>query len=136
MFSKQLSSAALAVLSTQPACQSSLASCLSLLRESLASVTDVYDQPFKAQSSLSAASESESHVHIREDASCFNKTVLLKNGFEDSFVYVLYLVGKCSSRCRHRLCGLLETLQPVTIVVKSMKSLPFASGVLFVRLMT
>ncbi|GKE92971.1 hypothetical protein Tco_1574066, partial [Tanacetum coccineum] len=57
-----LSSAALAVLTTRPACPPSLVSCLSSLRESLPSVPYVYGQSLKALPSQSAASGSESHV--------------------------------------------------------------------------
>ncbi|GKB08448.1 hypothetical protein Tco_0836732, partial [Tanacetum coccineum] len=54
--------AALAVLTTRPACRPSLASCLSSLGESLLSVPDTYDQYLEALPSQPAASRSESHV--------------------------------------------------------------------------
>ncbi|GJT87254.1 hypothetical protein Tco_1068971 [Tanacetum coccineum] len=57
-----LSSAALAVLTTRPVCHPSLVSCLSSLRESLPSVSYVYDWSLEALPSQSAASGSESHV--------------------------------------------------------------------------
>ncbi|GJT05525.1 hypothetical protein Tco_0839987 [Tanacetum coccineum] len=57
-----LSSAALAVLTTRPACQPSLASCLSSLGESLPSVPDAYGQSLEALLSPPAASGSEAHV--------------------------------------------------------------------------
>ncbi|GJV56487.1 hypothetical protein Tco_1457492 [Tanacetum coccineum] len=50
------------VLTTRPACQPSLASCLSSLRESLPSVPDTYGQSLEALLSQPAASGSESHV--------------------------------------------------------------------------
>ncbi|GKA84427.1 hypothetical protein Tco_0806022 [Tanacetum coccineum] len=58
----KLSSAALAVLTTRPACHPSLASCLSSHGESLLSVPDAYGQSLKALPSQPAASGSESHV--------------------------------------------------------------------------
>ncbi|GKB93553.1 hypothetical protein Tco_0979690, partial [Tanacetum coccineum] len=57
-----LSSVAPAVLTTRPACHSSLTSCLSSHGESLLSVPDAYDQSLKALPSQPAASGSESHV--------------------------------------------------------------------------
>ncbi|GKC99514.1 hypothetical protein Tco_1169789, partial [Tanacetum coccineum] len=57
-----LSFAALAVLTTQPSCHSSLISCLSSLGESLPSVPYVYGQSLEALPSQSVASESDSHV--------------------------------------------------------------------------
>ncbi|GJS76586.1 hypothetical protein Tco_0726467 [Tanacetum coccineum] len=59
---QNLSSVALSVLTTQPACHSSLALCLSLLGESLPSVPDAYGQSLKVLLSQPAASESESRV--------------------------------------------------------------------------
>ncbi|GJW60558.1 hypothetical protein Tco_0109893 [Tanacetum coccineum] len=50
------------VLTTRPACQPSLASCLLSLGESLSSVFDAYSQSLKALLSQPAASGSESHV--------------------------------------------------------------------------
>ncbi|GJR79796.1 hypothetical protein Tco_0150581 [Tanacetum coccineum] len=50
------------MLTTRPACQPSLASCLSSLRESLPSVPDAYGQSLEALLSQPAASGSESHV--------------------------------------------------------------------------
>ncbi|GJW53967.1 hypothetical protein Tco_0098052 [Tanacetum coccineum] len=50
------------VLTTRPACQPSLASCLLSLGESLPSVFDAYSQSLKALLSQPAASGSESHV--------------------------------------------------------------------------
>ncbi|GKB54224.1 reverse transcriptase domain-containing protein [Tanacetum coccineum] len=58
----QLSFAALAVLTTRPACHPSLASCLSSHKESLPSVSDAYGQSLKALPSQPTASGSESHV--------------------------------------------------------------------------
>ncbi|GJU10401.1 hypothetical protein Tco_1132797 [Tanacetum coccineum] len=58
----ELSSVALAVLTTQPACHPSLASCLSSHGESILSVHDAYGQSFEALSSQPAASGSESHI--------------------------------------------------------------------------
>ncbi|GKD48112.1 hypothetical protein Tco_1277088, partial [Tanacetum coccineum] len=57
-----LSSAALSVLTTRPACPPSLISCLSSLEESLPYVPYVYGQSLAALPSQSAASRSESHV--------------------------------------------------------------------------
>ncbi|GKE07274.1 hypothetical protein Tco_1399292, partial [Tanacetum coccineum] len=57
-----LSSTALAVLTTRPACHPSLVSCLSSLGESLPSVPYIYGQSLAALPSQSAASGSESHV--------------------------------------------------------------------------
>ncbi|GKC69279.1 hypothetical protein Tco_1115162, partial [Tanacetum coccineum] len=57
-----LSSAALVVLTTRPACPPSLVSSLSLLKESLPSVPDAYGRSLKALPSQPAASRSESHV--------------------------------------------------------------------------
>ncbi|GKE42205.1 hypothetical protein Tco_1469489, partial [Tanacetum coccineum] len=57
-----LSSVALGVLTTQLACHSSLASCLSLLGESLPSIPDAYGQSLEALLSQPPASKSESHV--------------------------------------------------------------------------
>ncbi|GJS75991.1 hypothetical protein Tco_0725872 [Tanacetum coccineum] len=57
-----LSSVALAVLTTRPACHSSLTSYLSSLRESLSSAPDAYGQSLKALLSRPAASRSESRV--------------------------------------------------------------------------
>ncbi|GJZ65896.1 hypothetical protein Tco_0622592 [Tanacetum coccineum] len=57
-----LSSAALAVLTTRPACPPSLILCLSSLGESLPSMPYVYSQSLKALSSQSVASGSESYV--------------------------------------------------------------------------
>ncbi|GKE09058.1 hypothetical protein Tco_1412609 [Tanacetum coccineum] len=59
---QNLSSAALDVLATWPACHSSLTSRLSLLGESLPSVPNDYGQFLEALLSQPAASESESHV--------------------------------------------------------------------------
>ncbi|GJV74432.1 hypothetical protein Tco_1506016 [Tanacetum coccineum] len=50
------------VLTTRPACQPSLTSCLSLLGESLSSVPDAYGQSLEALLSQLATSGSESHV--------------------------------------------------------------------------
>ncbi|GKE75442.1 hypothetical protein Tco_1537483 [Tanacetum coccineum] len=58
----QLSSDALTVLTTRPACHPSLASCISLHRESLPSVPDAYSQSLEALPSQPAAPGSESHV--------------------------------------------------------------------------
>ncbi|GKE87278.1 hypothetical protein Tco_1564753, partial [Tanacetum coccineum] len=52
----------LAVLTTQPACHPSLASCLSSHGGSLLSVPDAYSQSLEALPSQPAASGSESHV--------------------------------------------------------------------------
>ncbi|GJW82777.1 hypothetical protein Tco_0155922 [Tanacetum coccineum] len=60
---RELSSAALAVLTTRHACHPSLMSCLLSLEESLPSVPYVYGQSLEALLSQSAASESESRVH-------------------------------------------------------------------------
>ncbi|GJY43292.1 hypothetical protein Tco_0431505, partial [Tanacetum coccineum] len=57
-----LSAAALDVLTTRPACHSSLASCLSSLEESLPSVPYISGQCLEALPSQSAISESESRV--------------------------------------------------------------------------
>ncbi|GKG46658.1 hypothetical protein Tco_0501504, partial [Tanacetum coccineum] len=57
-----LSSAALAVLATRPACHPYLASCLSSHEESILSVPDAYGQSLEALPSQPAASGSESHV--------------------------------------------------------------------------
>ncbi|GJY05965.1 hypothetical protein Tco_0371905 [Tanacetum coccineum] len=62
LVSLQLSSAALAVLTTRPACPPSLILCLSSLRESLSSVPYVYGQSLKDMPSQSAASRSESYI--------------------------------------------------------------------------
>ncbi|GKE69831.1 retrovirus-related pol polyprotein from transposon TNT 1-94, partial [Tanacetum coccineum] len=58
----QLSSTALAVLTTRPAYHPSLASCLSSHRESLLSVSNPYGQSLEALPSHPAASGSESYV--------------------------------------------------------------------------
>ncbi|GKF28157.1 hypothetical protein Tco_0094499, partial [Tanacetum coccineum] len=58
----QLSSAALAVLTTRPTCHPSLALYLSSHEESLPSMPDAYDQSLEALPSQPAASGSESHV--------------------------------------------------------------------------
>ncbi|GKB82244.1 hypothetical protein Tco_0949139 [Tanacetum coccineum] len=50
------------VLTTRPACHSSLALCLSSLRESLSFVPDAYGQSLEALPSQHAASGSESYV--------------------------------------------------------------------------
>ncbi|GJX95935.1 hypothetical protein Tco_0351733 [Tanacetum coccineum] len=60
----KLSSAALAVLTTRPACHPSLTSCLSSHGESLLSVPDAYGQSLEALPSQPAASGSETRVHI------------------------------------------------------------------------
>ncbi|GKC45018.1 hypothetical protein Tco_1062740, partial [Tanacetum coccineum] len=57
-----LSSTALAVLTTQPACYPSLVSCLLSLGEYLPSVSDAYGQSLEALPSQPAASGSESYV--------------------------------------------------------------------------
>ncbi|GKC65666.1 hypothetical protein Tco_1098264, partial [Tanacetum coccineum] len=57
-----LSSAALAVLTTWPACRPSLALCLSSHEGSLPSVPNAYGQFLEVLLSQHAASESESHV--------------------------------------------------------------------------
>ncbi|GJX46184.1 hypothetical protein Tco_0271374 [Tanacetum coccineum] len=59
----KLSSAALAVLTTRPACHLSLVSYLSSLGESLPSIPYVYGQSLEALPSQSAASGSETRVH-------------------------------------------------------------------------
>ncbi|GKA94911.1 hypothetical protein Tco_0816949 [Tanacetum coccineum] len=58
----KLSSAALAVLTTRPACHPSLALCLSSLGESLPFVPDAYGQSLEALPSQPTVSGSESHV--------------------------------------------------------------------------
>ncbi|GKE71146.1 hypothetical protein Tco_1529218, partial [Tanacetum coccineum] len=58
-----LSSAALAVLTTRPACHPYLVSCLSSLRESLPSVPYIYGKSLAALPSQSVTSGSETHVH-------------------------------------------------------------------------
>ncbi|GJW80060.1 hypothetical protein Tco_0144035 [Tanacetum coccineum] len=58
----KLSSTALAVLTTRPACHPSSALCLSSHKESLLSVPDAYGQSLEALPSRPAASGSESHV--------------------------------------------------------------------------
>ncbi|GJX30219.1 hypothetical protein Tco_0238298 [Tanacetum coccineum] len=58
----QLSSAALTVLTTRPACHPSLASCLSSHGESLPSMFFAYGQSLEALPSQPAASGSESYV--------------------------------------------------------------------------
>ncbi|GKB21244.1 hypothetical protein Tco_0855167 [Tanacetum coccineum] len=55
-------SATLAVLTTRPACHSSLASCLSLHGESLLSVPDAYEYP--AAVAVSNVHGAETRVHI------------------------------------------------------------------------
>ncbi|GKE55411.1 hypothetical protein Tco_1494596 [Tanacetum coccineum] len=57
-----LSSAALDVLATLPACHSSLVSCLSSLEESLPSVPGAYGQTLEALPSQPDASGNESHI--------------------------------------------------------------------------
>ncbi|GKB53383.1 hypothetical protein Tco_0904136, partial [Tanacetum coccineum] len=61
-----LSFAALAVLTTRPACRPSLASCLSSLGESLPSVPDPYGQSLEALPSQTAASGTVSDMHGAE----------------------------------------------------------------------
>ncbi|GKA57769.1 hypothetical protein Tco_0756957 [Tanacetum coccineum] len=58
----KLSSAALAVLTTRPACHPSLTSCLSSHGESLLYVPNAYGQSLEALPSQPATSGSESHV--------------------------------------------------------------------------
>ncbi|GJW18084.1 hypothetical protein Tco_0025520 [Tanacetum coccineum] len=58
-----LSSAALAVLTTRPACPLFLSLCLSSYGESLSSVPDAYGQSLKALPSQLVVSGSKSHVH-------------------------------------------------------------------------
>ncbi|GJW92464.1 hypothetical protein Tco_0170017 [Tanacetum coccineum] len=58
----ELSSAALDVLATWPACHSSLISCISSLGESLPSVPGAYDQTLVTLPSQPAASENESYI--------------------------------------------------------------------------
>ncbi|GKC04512.1 hypothetical protein Tco_0996122 [Tanacetum coccineum] len=58
----KLSSTALAVLTTRPACHPSLVSCLSSLKESLPSVPYVYDQSLEALPYQSAAYGTASDV--------------------------------------------------------------------------
>ncbi|GJZ09360.1 hypothetical protein Tco_0543643, partial [Tanacetum coccineum] len=53
---------ALDVLTTQPACHSSLVSCLSSLGESLPSMPGAYGQTLEAPLSQPAACENESHT--------------------------------------------------------------------------
>ncbi|GJW05707.1 hypothetical protein Tco_1568130 [Tanacetum coccineum] len=59
---RELSSAAPDVLTTQPACHSSLVSCLSSLRESLPYVPGAYGQTLEALPSQPAVSGNESHI--------------------------------------------------------------------------
>ncbi|GKF33609.1 hypothetical protein Tco_0106809, partial [Tanacetum coccineum] len=58
----QPSPAALGVLTTQPACHSSLILCLSSLEESLPSVPGAYGQTLVVMLSQPAASENESQI--------------------------------------------------------------------------
>ncbi|GKE47408.1 hypothetical protein Tco_1478666, partial [Tanacetum coccineum] len=57
-----LSFAALDVLTSRPACHSSLISCLSSLGESLSSVPDAYGQSLKVLPSQPATSRNKTHV--------------------------------------------------------------------------
>ncbi|GKC23055.1 hypothetical protein Tco_1025205, partial [Tanacetum coccineum] len=58
-----LSSAALGVLTTQPACHSSLVSCLSSHGESLPSVPDAYEYPVAVAVSGVPGDRSRMHTH-------------------------------------------------------------------------
>ncbi|GJT20542.1 hypothetical protein Tco_0890479 [Tanacetum coccineum] len=78
----KLSSAALAVLTTRPACHPSLASCLSSHRESLLSVPNAYGQSLEALISHPAASRSESHVPGTVYESQYPTTVAVSDGHE------------------------------------------------------
>nr|GFB25078.1 hypothetical protein [Tanacetum cinerariifolium] len=61
----------------EPACRPSLVSCLSLLGESLLSVTVAYGQSLRVLLSLSAASESGSHVTATVSGSVYSATVAM-----------------------------------------------------------
>nr|GFB28226.1 hypothetical protein [Tanacetum cinerariifolium] len=71
----QLSLTACAVLTTRPACRPSLVSCLSLLGESLLSVTVAHGQSLRVLLSLSDVSESESYVTVAVFGSAYSATV-------------------------------------------------------------
>nr|GFD04429.1 hypothetical protein [Tanacetum cinerariifolium] len=60
---------------TQSACQPSLASRLSLLKESLLSVTVAHRQPLRVLPSLSGVSKSGSHVTDAVSGSVYSATV-------------------------------------------------------------
>nr|GFC20268.1 hypothetical protein [Tanacetum cinerariifolium] len=72
---EKLSSAAHVVLTTQRVCRPSLVSCLSLLGESLLSVTVTYGQSLRVLPSLSVVSESGSHVTDAVFGSVYSATV-------------------------------------------------------------
>nr|GFA36868.1 hypothetical protein [Tanacetum cinerariifolium] len=70
-----LSSATHTVLTTQPACRPSFVLCLSLLEESLLSVTVAHGQSLEFLPSLSAVPESGSHVTDVVFGSVYSATV-------------------------------------------------------------
>nr|GEY55107.1 hypothetical protein [Tanacetum cinerariifolium] len=73
----QLSSAAHVVLTTRPTCRPSLVSCLSLLEETLLSVTVIPSQSLRALPSLFVVSKSGSHVTAVVSGSVFSATVAM-----------------------------------------------------------
>nr|GFB45411.1 hypothetical protein [Tanacetum cinerariifolium] len=77
LLAAQLSSAAHVVLTTQSACRPSLVSCLSLLEESLLSVTVAHSQSLRVLPSLSDVSKSGSHVTADVSGSVYHITVAM-----------------------------------------------------------
>ncbi|GKB88262.1 hypothetical protein Tco_0960534 [Tanacetum coccineum] len=88
-----LSSVALAVLTTRPACYLSLASCLSSHRESLLSVPDAYGQSLNVLPSQPAASRGESHVPGAVSKSEYPGTVAVSDVYVCAGGLVLHILS-------------------------------------------
>nr|GEU52293.1 hypothetical protein [Tanacetum cinerariifolium] len=105
-----LSSAVCVVLTTQPACRPSLVSCLSLLGESLLSVTIAYGQSLRVLPSLSDASESGSHVTAAVSGSVYSATVAVPGVFEAGTP--VHILAHGGSEAHDVLSGLTLPIKP------------------------
>nr|GEU97586.1 hypothetical protein [Tanacetum cinerariifolium] len=105
-----ISSAVHVVLTTQPVCRPSLVSCLLSLGESLLLVTVAHGQSLEVLPSLSAASESGSHVTAAVFGSVYSATVAVPGVSEvGTFVHILARRG---SKAHDVLSGLTLLIKP------------------------
>nr|GEV23516.1 hypothetical protein [Tanacetum cinerariifolium] len=105
-----LSSAVHVVLTTRPACRPSLVSCLSSLEESLLSVTIAHGQSLRVLPSLSATSESGSHVTVAVSGLVYSATVVVPGVSEVGTP--VHIPARGASEAHDVLSGLTLLIEP------------------------
>nr|GEW31150.1 hypothetical protein [Tanacetum cinerariifolium] len=105
-----LSSAVHVVLTTRPACRPSLVSCLSSLGESPLFVTVAHGQSLGVLPSLSAASESGSHVTAAVSGSVYSATVAVP-GVSEVGTH-MHILTRGGSKAHDVLSGLTLPIEP------------------------